>query len=534
MIYDCIIRGGFVVDGTKRPGEVRDVAIHGDRIAALGPPGTLQGARTIPAEGRHVVPGFIDIHSHADYTILHDGRAHSAVMQGITSIVTGNCGLGIAPVSTLSADMIDGAAFGWQMEDGLSLSWRSFGDYLALLRDRGVGPNVFPMATHGAIRAAVAGFADRPVDRAEIRTMQAHLEEAMKAGAIGFSTGLEYAPGISSTTVELVEFAEAMAGREGVYATHCRNRGPAMEEAVTEAIAIARAGAARLQLSHFIRRPHGSDEILARAWARIHEADSEMSIFADVFPFDYGPTPLSVLLPPALRDHSRSGLAARLKEPSFKTKVMNGLGGMFEAALKNGLVESMYVAADGTDGEFVGLSLAEVARRRKIDTAEAAYFLLENAGENFGTVMIVENWVRWDDLVQALGDPRYFIMGDGATGTLDGPGAGRAMCLSDWGYVPRFLSRFVRDMGICSIEDAVLRMSTGPARQFGLHDRGCLEPGKAADVVVLDLEEVGTNVSPQALKELPSGIYDVLVNGTAVVAAGKVTDACPGIVGKNR
>jgi N-acyl-D-amino-acid deacylase len=532
MECDLVLRGGTVVTGTDAPTRACDIGIRDGMIVAVAAPGTLAG-EVIAIEGRHVVPGFIDIHSHADYTMLLDGRAHSAVMQGITSIVVGNCGLGLAPVTPRSAALIKGNAPGWRVAGGLEVTWTSFADYLAQLRDGGVGPNVFPLVAHGALRLAVAGFEDRAVTDDEIAVMRACLSDAMDQGAVGFSTGLEYAPGIASTCAELTAVAEGMRGRDGIYATHCRNRSHAMADAAREAIAVARAGGARLQLSHFIRRPYADPAVADETWREIARArDEGLTVLADVFPFEYGPTPLSVLLPATLRARIDTDPVRHLGDPDLRATVLAGLGGMFGAAVSNGLADTMHIACDGLDGTDNGKTLPEIAAREGLDLGEAAYWLLQRAGVDYGTVMIVENWVRWEDLLDALADPSFLIMGDGATGTLDGAGAHFDMCPSDWGYTARFLSRFVRDMGLCSLEDAVARMAVMPARQLGLTDRGTIAPGMRADLVVLDFATVGTAVSPSSLRALPQGIEQVLVNGRFVVRDGQPTHALPGMVGR--
>ena len=210
------------------------------------------------------------------------------------------------------------------------------------------------------------------------------------------------------------------------------------------------------------------------------------------------------------------------------------MGGMFEAAVKHGLVDSMYVAADGCDGALVGKSLSGVAKIAKLPVTEAAVWLLERAGENFYTVTIVENWVRWAHLLEALSDPRFFLMGDGITSCLDGPLARSCISLSDWGYAPRFLSQFVRDTALVPLEAAIERMTSAPARQIGLTDRGQIAECLKADIVVFDLKSIGSDVQPNDLCRQPTGIEHVLVNGSFVVDGGRPTNARPGEVGMRR
>lgn len=530
--FDVVIAHGDLVDGIRPLQHDVDVGICGDRIVAIAPGGSLDAPVIVQAADRIVCPGFIDVHSHADYTILLDGRGQSALMQGVTSIVTGNCGHGIAPVTAHSRKLVSMNIAGWRRESAVPITWKSFGEYLDLLRERGVGPNVFPLVAHGTIRLGISGFRDRQLSDPEVSAARQALHDALAAGAVGMSTGLEYAPGISATTDELTRIAEAAADFDAVYATHCRNRSDRMADAALEAVAVARAGRMRLQMSHYVRRPYASDEMVSRAWEHLDQASNDgITVRADVFPFDYGPTPLTALIPPSMFADTREEMTRRLRDPAFRKRIVEGMGGMFKAAVANNMVESMFVASDGADGSLSGMSLAEVAKKTGLPVTEAAVWLLANAGENFPCVYIVENWVRWEDLMGALEDPQFFIMGDGATSALDGPASHFAMALADWGYVPRYLSRFVRDMKLVSIEQAIERMCSGPAQQFGLTDRGTVEPGKAADLVVFDARTIGTAVAPQALREMPTGISHVLVNGQFVVRDAKPLGTLPGQVG---
>lgn len=534
MARSFLIVGGLVVDGSGDAPRHADIEVRGGKIAAIAAPGTLACELSIDASGMIVTPGFVDIHSHADYTLLRDGRAHSSTLQGVTSIVVGNCGHGIAPLSEISVDLAAMNIFGWERQGEIAPSWRSFGGYMDLLRERGVAPNVFPLVAHGALRLAASGFADRALDRREIGQLRILLGEAMASGAVGLSSGLEYAPGISATTQEIADIAEGMSEFGGLYATHCRNRTDLMDEAAAEAVTIAKAGSARLQMSHFIKRPNTPQVRADRSWDIIEDAKRDgLIVFADVFPFDYGPTPLSVMIPPGLIGGSRAEMAEQLQRPAFKARVLVGGGGMFETAVKNDLVRSMYVSADGADGAMVGRSLGAIAEELGVDAIEAAYRLLHRAGENFSCVTIVENWVVWRDLVTALEDDRFFIMGDGATACLDG--SHQAMSLSDWGYAPRFLSQFVRDGGDrIPLAKAVHRMTLGPARQIGLTDRGALAVGMAADIVAFRMDKIGSAVRPDSMRHPPTGIEHVWINGVEVVRGQTPTDALPGVVGLKR
>jgi N-acyl-D-aspartate/D-glutamate deacylase len=533
--FDQVISNVLIVDGTGHPGYTGDVAINADKIVKIAESRALDGKVRHDGTGKLLTPGFVDIHSHADFTLLADGRAHSSTMQGVTSIVPGNCGHGIAPVNKTSADLVHMNISGWLTKCDINCSWQSFGDYLNLMRDRGVSTNVFPLVSHGALRLMVAGYRHRSLLDSEISHLQKHLEQSMAEGACGLSTGLEYLPGLAADTDELCRVAEGMKDFNGFHATHCRNRTDKMREAADEAVRIAKAGQARLQMSHFVRRPSAPSDAGTRSWEVLDAAEREgIIVHADVIPFEFGPTPLAVMLPSSYRNLTRDEVAEHLNREGSFEDILANLGPMFEGAIASGAIDEMYVACDGGDGAYVGKTLREVAHEMKCSLPEAAFYLLRRAGRDFYSVTIIERWVDDADLRQALCDPRFFIMGDGATGCLDGPLRDFNMTMSDWGFAPHFLGHFVRDQRIVTLEDAVHRMTLGPARQIGLTDRGAIKVGMKADLALMDYSELGSGITPSELKVLPSGVTDVWVNGDKVVRDSMPTDARPGSVGLSR
>jgi N-acyl-D-amino-acid deacylase len=260
-------------------------------------------------------------------------------------------------------------------------------------------------------------------------------------------------------------------------------------------------------------------------------ADPALNAHFDVFPFDYGPTPLDFLLPGWSRAGSREDIADRLQQPSVQQRILTELNPRFVATLEAGIAETMYFASDGADGELIGKSLGEVAREWKLGVAEASIKALVNAGVNIADCVINERWADMDDLTDSVADETFFIMGDGVTSALDGPLDHYGFSLADWGYAPEMLGRMVRQLGVTTLESAIARMTEGPARQLGLEDRGVIRAGLKADLVIFDPETVGTNISPDRLIVYPSGIEHVLVNGTFAVAEGHLTNSVSGVVG---
>jgi N-acyl-D-amino-acid deacylase len=525
----------MVVDGTGAPSRRADVAITGGRIEAVAAdlPATA-AAEVVDVTGHVVTPGIIDIHSHADFTLLVDGRAQSSTLQGITTVAVGNCGHGLAPVDPHAVEAARMTTFCCRSEWEHAGTPGSFEDYLTALAAARPAVNVVPLVPHGALRLNVAGFEARELTQPEIGRLRAMVREAMEAGAAGLSTGLEYAPGIAATVDELRAVCEPVGAHGGLYASHCRNRQAAIVHAAAEAADVAFGSGCRLQLSHFVRRPSspadgGALERDARELVLERGSRTGLAAGFDVFPFTFGPTPLTELIPQERRVATRAGMAELLEQlASGATKLDTRVG----AVLESGIGAEMYVASDGGRDRHVGRSLAEVADGLGTTVTQAAYTLLADAGENFYDVVVVERWAADDDLDRAVADPTFALMGDGVTGALDGPLATLAFSLADWGWVVKTLAHYVRDSGQLSLEEAVRRMTQAPAQQLGLDDRGVLAPGMAADVAVFDMERVGTAVTPDHLIARPRGVPHVFVGGTAVVKDGEPTSARPGTIGR--
>ena len=532
---DLVISGGLVVDGTGAAGRPADVGVTAGLITEVAAPRSLRGASVVDAAGSIVAPGFFDIHSHADFTIALDGRAQSALQQGVTSIVTGNCGHGAAPLPRAGLPTGAGSVFGWRAEDRPEASWRDFTGYLAVLRRQGVGVNVFPLIAHTALRATVldatgtgAGTRFRTASRAEIARMAALVREAMGAGAVGVSTATEYAPGSIATRSELTALSVAAGEYGGLYATHCRDRGAGIIQATEEALEVAQDGGCRLQLSHFLRRPGFRDHDAYRR-ARDLVRSAGYSALFDAFPFRHGPTSLSVILPDWVREGTREQVASRLADPALRSAITSHLADRFGAAHRSGSALELRIVSDGRDGSLGAVTLGELSEGRP--TADIVLALLAAAGENFFDVTVAEPWATWPDLEAALSSDDYLVMGDGVTAADDGPLRGRRFCLSDWGYAPMMLAAYVRDRSLVPLEHAIHRMTMAPARQAGVPGRGVIVPGYAADLVVFDLGKLSATADPARIGESAGGVLHVVVNGQLAVRDGWLTGARAGLAG---
>lgn len=471
--HDLLIRGGTVIDGTKAPRFDADVAIRGGRIAAIGDLAGDSAERVLDASGRIVAPGFIDSHTHDDQAVLSQAELPFKVSQGVTTVVAGNCGISAAP---LRADM--------HLPMPLSLidaprdaRHGSFASYFGALRAQPASVNVAALVGHSTLRAAVMADLDRPANGAEIAAMRAHVEEAMRAGALGMSTGTFYPPAAQATSEEIIEVGRPLSARKALYVTHMRDEGDRVMEALDETFRIGRALDVPVVVSHHkVQNTHNhgrSKETLAF----IREQMRHQCIGLDCYPYTAGSTMIRV---------------------------------------DRGMIDARVLIASSTPHpEMAGRDLKDIAAEWGVSGREAAerlqpgtaiYFMMDEAD--------VQRILAFDDtMIGSDGIP----MGEKPHPRL-------------WGTFPRVLGHYSRDLGLFPLETAVWKMTGLTARTFGLQQRGSLRVGHHADVVVFDAATV-RDAADYARPTLPAeGIATVIVNGTVTWHAGAHTGARAGQV----
>jgi N-acyl-D-amino-acid deacylase len=541
--FDLVITGGRLVDGTGNPWYYADLGIAGGRVAGIAPPGTLRGARSIDAAGRTVTPGFIDIHTHSDLTILAHRPADSAVRQGATTHLLGNCGMSPAPV--VDARRAEMRHFWGHMAGlpGVSWDWRTFGDYLDALQAGGLGINVASLCGHAALRLATMGFEERDPTAAELEQMQVLLTEAMEAGAVGLSTGLVYPPGCFARTPEIVALARVAARYHGFYASHIRGERETILEAVAEAIDIGRQAGLPVQVSHNAPKwgaPHDATANL-RLVEEARAGGQDVTVDNDVHT-DLGPALIDAL-PQPFAERGAGEVVALLRDPHARRQIRDeivrdrlpafGPAGL----LKHGRWERITIMhAPNTPGAS-GQTIAALAAARGRDPFDTYFDLIVDNGDAADAIF---DYIDEANIRLLLKHPAVMICSDGAVSAGGGPAADPPSyepC--SFGEFPGVLERYVRDEPLLTLEEAIRKMTSFPAQRLGLTDRGVLRPGAWADVVVLDLDRVhdrATNLYPHAdpfhnyPHQYPDGIDYVLVNGTVVVDNGAHTGALPGRV----
>ncbi len=526
-MLDWIIRGATVVDGTGAPGRLADVAIAGGRIAGVGEIASeAAAARTLDAGGRVVAPGFIDIHSHSDFSLMINRRAESSVRQGVTTEVVGNCGMGCAPLQDprhlplVVLEYLEGTDTG---------AWRSFGEWLEVLGQGGLSINVAAMVGHGAVRLAGMGTAGRPAKPEELARMVALTEQSLSEGAFGFSSGLEYTPGKSAAPEELAALA-AVAGRYGgLYATHIRDRDYGYMGGVEEALGTAAAAGVSLQISHVAPRWGATPGSNGRAYEAIEQAwRAGTDVWIDNHPYAFGRGLVMSALPPAAFEGGVGRLRERLADP-MQRRAMREYPNPQWKHWREGRWDLLTIFDAPHHRDLQGRSIQEVAESGGRDPWDVVCDLLLDECPNPGALLWSAPLHVQDDIDASFRHPRGLIMSDGSAVAPYGPYCG-VRHIYAYGWATRILRHYVRERGVLSLEDAVRRISALPARRIGLRDRGVLAPGARADVVLFSPDTVADRATFEQPIAYPEGVSHVWVNGALTVEDGEHTGAMAGEV----
>jgi N-acyl-D-aspartate/D-glutamate deacylase len=531
MPFDLLIRGGLLVDGTGSTARPADVGILGDRIIAIGDLSAVETGEAgllIDAGGLVVTPGFIDPHGHSDGSLFVDGTLASHLRQGFTTQVSGNCGFGLAPLTPIGRGAIDVELAALRLVP----RWTTFAEYLEAVDATPLGPNVAILAGHGTIRAAVLGPEARAPTRAELAAMVDELESALDAGAIGLSSGLIYAPGIYAEPAEIHALVGVVARRGLVYATHMRNEAAGLFAALDESIAAVRAAGtgARLQVSHLKAGARAVWGRAAEAVARLELAHAEgLDVGADQYPYTAAATGLQVVLPPALLALDPDETVAALQDPATRDRasqeMARGISG-WENSVRDPGWGAIRVAWSGARPETAGRSIAALAGEAGTDPTEVAFDLLID--DRLGTAVVIDCMAE-ADVETILAVPWIAVCTDA-----EGRRAGHPILDEGvphprtYGSTARVLGRYVRERGTLSLEAAIAKMTSVPARQMGLRDRGAVREGAIADLVVVDPDTVVDTATDQAPASYPLGIEHVIVGGIPAVLGGAETGRLSG------
>ncbi len=526
MEFDIAIIGGTVVDGSGRAGFKADMGIHGGRIAAIGDLSGTETRRTINAAGHIVAPGFIDMHSHSDRTLIDDRNAESKVFQGVTTEVVGNCSYSPFPVGPLGPSAISRAHL-----SKVEWTWTDLDGYAEFLESEGISVNVANQVGHTALRAAARLLDNRPPTRDELDIMRRLAAESIEQGAFSFTTGLTLPPGSYADTEELIEITRAIAPFEGVfYASHARLWANNHVGAVQEAIDVGTAADVPVQYSHMAiidSRVFDTPEVVLEPIERARAQGLDVTY--DMYPYVAGGTLLSQMVPEWLQEGGVAEMLERLRAPDIRRRAVTDLRkGWFKGLRWEWDTIIISHVQSKANRDIVGKSIKSIAEERNDDPAEVYLQLMDEEDNNIGCVAVNR---REDNIRYFMAQPYAMFGSDGNAISPTGIYGGDKPHPRFYGCYPRILGRYVREQpSVLTLAEAVYKATGFPAERMGFKDRGLLMEGRAADVVVFNMDTIIDNATFDDPHRYPDGMPHVLVNGEPVVLNGEHTGARPGRV----
>jgi N-acyl-D-amino-acid deacylase len=524
--YDVLIRGGRVYDGTGRPPTQANVAIRADRIAAIGVPDGARAARVVDATGLAVAPGFINMLSWSDETLLVDGRSQGEIRQGVTLEVFGE-GSSMGPLNArMKEEQVSS-----QGDLKYPVTWTTLGEYLTHLETQGISPNVASFVGATTVRVNVLGYADREPTADELAQMKELVRQGMREGALGVGSSLIYAPAFYAKTPELIELCRAAAEFGGMYISHMRSEGARLLEAIDELITIAREAKVPAEIYHLKAAGKDNWSKMGPAIEKIEAARREgLRITADMYTYPAGATGLNATMPPWAQEGGYDEWVKRMKDPATRKRIRQ------EMVTPTDQWENFFTGA-GPDGillvgfknealkPLTGKTLSEVARMRKTTPEETAMDLVIEDGSRVDAVYFL---MSEENLKAQLALPWVSLGSDAGSMAPEGP-----FLLSNphpraYGNFARWLGRYVRDEKLVPLEEGIRRLSALPAENLGLKDRGRIAEGLVADIVIFDPAKIQDHATFEKPHQYATGMVHVLVNGVPVLANGEHTGAKPG------
>lgn len=517
-MYDTLISGGTVVDGSGRDPYVGDVAVENGEIAAIGVLTGEAAAHRIDATDMIVSPGFIDSHCHSELSLVADPSAESKVHQGVTTEILGNCGWSAFPVGATDDPIIDlsGPIFG---HPEVTWEWSDLSGYFKRLASGGTTVNVATLVGHGNIRASVIGLEDRAATAQEIETMKSLVQTAMDQGAFGFSTGLAYPPGAYASDEEIVELATVSSQAGGLYATHMRDQVDGLVESVRETLKIGRQAKTKVLISHHKSVGQRNYGKVQQTQALVEDAISNgLDVSSDIYPYLAGSSSMLMLLPPWVWSGSLMDILVRLRDSTARSRIAReletGLLG-WENRVRAVGWENIVIAHVGSERNRHLLELTVVEAGEKVGKSPLQFVCDLLLDERCNVGDLIRNSCE-EDLRTVLTHPQTVIGSDG----LD---VGERPHPRLYGTFPKILGRYVREEAVFSLTTAVRKMSGQTADLFGLSALGYLRPGYRADVVVFDPATVRDTATYEDPRRFPVGIYHVLVGGVRSLIDGQLT-----------
>jgi len=537
MTYDLAIRGGRIVDGTGNPSYHADIAVMDGSITKIGHI-NAEADREIDANGMVVCPGFIDPHNHSDVPLLLNPKFESMIHQGVTTMVLGQCGVSLAPLKPENKKyfhaIIPLYAPKWHIE---SIGWETFAEYLQKIDEVQISCNTAFLIGHATVRVAAMQFERRSPTKEELNRMKDMVEEAMRAGAFGFSSALALAPGAYAEAEELIELLKVVNQYDGAYFAHLRDEADRVIESLKETIHIGEEAGVPVQIAHLKALGKQNWGRASEILLQLQATNTRHEVYADQYPFRAASVYLAIVLPPWAQEGGIEKLMERLRNSEelvrIRQEIEKDTKGKWQNIIHGCGYEGILVTSVKTNQNkgIEGKSLAEIAEIREVDPFTATIELLL---EEQADVVIVFFGMAEEDVQTIIKNPYVMIGSDGWALSPQGPLAGGVPHPRTYSTFPRVLRKYIREKNVLSLEEGIRKMTSFPAQRLRLQDRGLLREGMAGDIVIFDHETIQDNATFTKAHRFPSGISHVLVNGTQVIENGRHTGATPGKVLRNQ
>jgi N-acyl-D-amino-acid deacylase len=526
--YDLVLRGGTIFDGTGSSGRVGDVAISGDRIAAVGDLGRARGDAEIDVAGMAVAPGFVNMLSWAVSTLIHDGRSQGDIRQGVTLEVFGE-GMSMGPMN----DEMKRTNLEQQDSIRYDIEWTTLGGYLDFLERKGVAPNVASFVGATTVRIHELGYDDRPPTPEELERMRELVRVAMEEGAMGVGSSLIYAPAFYAETAELIELCKVAAEYGGMYISHMRSEGARLLEGIDELIRISREAGLPAEIYHLKASGKENWPKLDAAIAKIEEARaSGLRITADMYTYIAGSTGLDATMPPWVQEGGLEAWVERMRDPAIRRRLgeeMNTPTDQWENMYHSAGPEGILLVGFRTPAlrPLIGKTLAQVAAERGEEPWETAIDLVT---QDMSRVDAVYFMIGEDNIRKQIPLPWVSFGSDAGSMAPEGAFLDASTHPRAYGNVARLLGKYVREEKLVPLEEAIRKLTTLPASNLGIEDRGKLESGYFADVVVFDPATIQDHATFEKPHQYSTGVEHVWVNGVQVLRDGEHTGELPGRV----
>lgn len=529
-MFDVIIRKGRIVDGAGNPWFLADVGVKDGRILKIGNLRSGDAERIIDAEGCIVSPGFIDMHSHSDFSPLINHYMESKVRQGVTTEVIGNCGFSAAPLNDfLREEILETSPM--LREANVELDWSTMEEYMKKVERNGVSLNIAPLVGHGNVRSLVLQFEQRKPIEKELEEMEGILAHVMEEGAFGMSTGLIYPPGCYADTGEIVELCKVVARFGGLYSSHIRGEEGMLLESIEEAIEIGEKARVPVEISHHKAAGKRNWGKVRKSLKMIEEARSQgVDVTCDVYPYIAGSFGMDSLLPPHAHEGGVERLVERLRSrevrEKLKEEMMKGVGEWHSVAEVLGWQNIMIAYCKGHP-EHEGKRISEITKEKNLPPFDFVFDLII---EEMASVNVVLFSMSEEDVRTVLKSPFSVIGSDSSVKATYGILSVGKPHPRAYGTFPRILGKYVREEKILTLQEAVRKMTSFSAQKLGLKDRGLIREGMWADITIFDPGQIMDKATFTNPHQYPEGIEFVMVNGKVVIEKGEHSQEMPGKV----